>query len=240
MFQLWKQRAWQYMRQHRVVSIIVGHVVVMTVFSVVLLNNAFGIPLFGAFAQSSCASGNQLYTVAAGDTLGSIAARYNTSWESLASYNNIANPNIIYINQHICIPSHTASTSATSSLAASANAVRGLADLFPYGQCTWWASERYYQLHGVFVPWTSNSDAWEWTARASDFHWNISSQPSVGSIIDLQPWVEGAYGLGHVAVVEQVLSNGDVIASNMNWGGSGSQVVDMEFTPGPGVTFIRL
>ena len=237
MSQLWKQRAWQYICQHRVVSIIVGHVVVMTVLSVVLLNNAFGLPLFGAFAQSSCASGSQLYTVASGDTLGGIAARYNTTWESLASYNKIANPNTIYVSQHICIPGHTASTSAALSLA---KAVRGQTDVFPYGQCTWWANERYYQLHGVFVPWTSNADAWEWTARASDFHWNISSQPSVGSIIDLQPWVEGAYGLGHVAVVERVLGGGHVIASNMNWGGSGSQVVDVEFSAGPGVTFISL
>jgi len=50
--------------------------------------------------------------------------------------------------------------------------------------------------------------------------------------------VQGAYGLGHVAVVEQVLSNGHVIASTMNWGVYPWQVTYVQFTPGPGVTFI--
>ena len=55
-----------------------------------------------------------------------------------------------------------------------------------------------------------------------------------------QPWVQGAYGLGHVAVVEQVLNNGDVIASNMNWGAYYWQVTNVKYTPGPGVTFITV
>ena len=80
--------------------------------------------------------------------------------------------------------------------------------------------------------------AWEWTARAYEFGWKVSSTPTVGSIIDLQPWVQGAYGAGHVAVVEKVLSNGHVIASNMSWGADPYAVVDVEFAPGPGVTFI--
>ncbi len=80
--------------------------------------------------------------------------------------------------------------------------------------------------------------AWEWTARAYEFGWKVSSTPTVGSIIDLQPWVQGAYGAGHVAVVEKVLSNGHVIASNMSWGVDPYAVVDVEFAPGPGVTFI--
>jgi surface antigen len=115
----------------------------------------------------------------------------------------------------------------------------GHTNVFPYGQCTWWADQRYYELHGVFVPWTTQSDAWQWTARAYQFGWHVSSSPSVGSIIDLQPWVQGAYGLGHVGVVERILSNGHVIVSNMNWGRYPWQVTYVEFTPGPGVTFIR-
>jgi surface antigen len=60
----------------------------------------------------------------------------------------------------------------------------------------------------------------------------------MGAIIDLQPWVEGAYGLGHVAVVEKILSNGHVIASSMNWGAYYWEVSYIEFAPGPGVAFI--
>ncbi|TMF46736.1 MAG: hypothetical protein E6I32_11265 [Chloroflexi bacterium] len=66
----------------------------------------------------------------------------------------------------------------------------------------------------------------------------MSGKPVVGAIIDLQPGVQGASGLGHVAVVEKILSNGHVIASNMSWGAYPWQVTNVEFTPGPGVTFI--
>jgi surface antigen len=110
--------------------------------------------------------------------------------------------------------------------------------VFPYGSCTWWADQRYFQLHGVFVPWHTQANAWEWTARAYEFGWHVSSKPVVGAIIDLQSGVQGASGLGHVAVVEKILSNGHVIASNMSWGAYPWQVTDVEFTPGPGVTFI--
>jgi surface antigen len=110
---------------------------------------------------------------------------------------------------------------------------------FAYPQCTWWANERYHQLHGVYVPWRTNANAWQWTARAYDFGWHVSLSPSVGSLIDLQPWLQGAYGQGHVGVVEQVLPNRHVIASSTNWGSNPYAVSYTEFAPGRGVTFIR-
>lgn len=175
--------------------------------------------------------------VGSGDTLGAVARRYNTTWQRLASYNRLANPNMIYVAQHICIPGNSSVSHESS---AGRAAVRGTGNPFPYGQCTWWANQRYYQLHGIYVPWTTNSNAWQWTARAHEFHWRVSSSPSVGAIVDLQPWVQGAYMLGHVAVVEKVLNNGNVIASNMNWAPYYWQVTNVQFTPGPGVTFISV
>lgn len=47
---------------------------------------------------------DQLYTVKKGDTLSSIASKYKTSYQVLATYNNIKNPNIIYEGQVIKIP----------------------------------------------------------------------------------------------------------------------------------------
>lgn len=32
-------------------------------------------------------------------------------------------------------------------------------NVFPYGACTWWADQRYYQLHGIFVPWHTQANA---------------------------------------------------------------------------------
>ncbi len=82
------------------------------------------------------------------------------------------------------------------------------------------------------------ANAWQWVARAYQFGWRVSSSPSLGAIVVLQPWVEGAYGLGHVAVVERILKNGHVIASNMSWGGNPLRITDVQFAPGPGVRFV--
>jgi len=225
------QRIWQYILQHRVVSIVVGNVSVAAVLGALLLG-IMGMHIFGAFAQSSCSRGDHAYIVVRGDTLGGIAARYRASWQRLASYNHIANPNLIYINQAVCIPGGQPTTGSGPA------PVRGQGNSFPYGQCTWFANERYHELHNIYVPWTTNANAWAWTARARDFHWHVSSRPAPGDIINLQPWVEGAYGLGHVGVVERVLGNGHVIASNLNWGRYYWRVTDVEFSPGPGVSFI--
>jgi surface antigen len=111
-------------------------------------------------------------------------------------------------------------------------------NVFPQGQCTWWANQRYFQLHGTYVPWRTGADAWQWVARAHEYHWHVSPDPVPGSIIVLQPGVEGAYGLGHVAVVEKLLGKGRVLASTMNWGTAPWKVQYVVYNAGPGVAFI--
>jgi N-acetylmuramoyl-L-alanine amidase len=242
-------------QQYSAVSF-VGKLSVAAMLGVLFVCITLGLNVGSAHAQSRtvCSSGDRTYVVVSGDTLSGIAYRFGTNWGSLASHNHISNPSLIYSNQVICIPSvgtvnsfvHTSTSpknvplntiAAPRSIAAPASPV-GSGNVFPSGQCTWWANQHYFQIHGVFVPWRTQSDAWEWTARAYQFGWHVSSSPTVGSIVDLQPWVQGAYGGGHVAVVERVLSNGHVIASNMNWGAYPWQVTYVEFAPGPGVTFI--
>jgi N-acetylmuramoyl-L-alanine amidase len=222
------QRIWRYLQQHRLASLVLGHVCVLLVLATLFFGSGLGSSILGAFAQSHCASGDQAYVVKSGDTLSKIATRYGTSSQTLATYNHISNPSLIYVNETVCIPGKAVAHGPS----------KGTRNPFPYGQCTWWADQRYYQLHGFYVPWTTQSNAMQWTARATQFSWHVSSQPSPGAIIVLQPWVQGAYGLGHVAVVERVLSNKHVIASNMDWGSHPQQVVDVQFKPASGVTFI--
>lgn len=224
---------WQYLQAHRPVRLILGSAGVLLPLIALLLGNGFGTPLH-AFAQSRCPGGEKTYVVVAGDTLSAIAQRYHTSWQTLASSNHLANANLIYVDETICIPNN-----ATSSKPPAKKGASGTNNPYPYGQCTWWADERYHELHGAYVPWTNiSSDAWQWTQRARTFGWHVSSHPSAGAILNLQPWVQGAYGLGHVAVVERILSNGNVVASSMNWGSTPNQVTTATFTPGPGVTFL--
>lgn len=80
-------------------------------------------PDFDAIAKkmggTSSGSGNsgtsstvaeQSYTVKSGDTLSKIATAYGTTYQKLASYNGIANPNIIHVGQVIKIPASGVTT----------------------------------------------------------------------------------------------------------------------------------
>ena len=52
-----------------------------------------------------------VYTVVSGDTLSGIASRYGTTYQRLAEYNGISNPNLIYPGQQIRIPGSSQSSS---------------------------------------------------------------------------------------------------------------------------------
>lgn len=62
---------------------------------------------------STNTGGETVYTVVSGDTLSKIAAKYGTTYQKLAEYNGIANPNIISVGQKIRIPG-TSSSSASN------------------------------------------------------------------------------------------------------------------------------
>ncbi|HEU5226201.1 MAG TPA: CHAP domain-containing protein [Ktedonobacteraceae bacterium] len=138
------------------------------------------------------------------------------------------------------VPTRSSSVANTGSdlVKKTSHAPVGHVNVFPYGVCTWWADQRYYQLHGFFVPWRTQANAWQWVARAYQFGWHVSKSPAVGDIMVLQPGVQGASPLGHVAVVERVLNNGRVVASSMNWGSRPWAVTTWQFSPGPGVMFV--
>jgi len=109
---------------------------------------------------------------------------------------------------------------------------------FAYGYCTYWANMRYHQLTGYWVPWLGNAYEWKYGAMASG--WIVSSTPRVPSIIVLQPGVQGAGYLGHVAVVERINSDGSVYTSDWNWYANGGWAIlsYVTFTPGSGVSFV--
>ncbi len=73
---------------------------------------AIGGSLLGlsTFAHGSCRSTDRAYRVSWGDNLSSIAARYGTTYGSIARYNGISNPNYIYVSQLLCIPSGRSTT----------------------------------------------------------------------------------------------------------------------------------
>jgi len=207
------------------------------------------------FKQKSPASGDTFYTVQPGDTLSKIAEEYHTTWQVLAQYNQIKNPDRIDPNEEIDIPADQANPVAPKPENAPSppeNAPKpegappstdkvpkhNTSNLFPTGQCTWWANQRYHELTGYYVPWTINSNANQWSDRAREFGWRVSTEPSEKAIIDFQAGVQLASDVGHVAIVEKINSDGSLTTSNMNVLGQPGKVVDLTNHAGPGVTFI--
>lgn len=79
------------------------------------------------------------YTVKSGDTLSSIATRFNTTYQDLARINNIASPYVIYPNQVIKIKgdntvANSTSNSATTYTVQSGDTLSGIAN--KYGMTT--------------------------------------------------------------------------------------------------------
>lgn len=73
----------------------------------------------GTSTKQEVTAAETVYTVKYGDTLSAIAKKYGTTYQKLASYNGISNPNKISAGQKIKIPGNTA-TSTGSNTAASA------------------------------------------------------------------------------------------------------------------------
>lgn len=73
----------------------------------------------GNTTPAANASGDTVYTVVKGDTLSAIAAKYGTTYQKLAEYNGISNPNVISVGQKIKIPGSSSASTNSSTAAAS-------------------------------------------------------------------------------------------------------------------------
>jgi len=93
--------------RRRITGSLVGKFRIGVVLGLLLLVATFILNVPGASAQArtTCSGSDRTYIVVSGDTLSGIGYRYGTSWSALASYNQIVNPNLIYIGQTVCIPS---------------------------------------------------------------------------------------------------------------------------------------
>ena len=74
---------------------------------------------------------------------------------------------------------------------------------FYWGQCTWFAFSMRPDLSGTV--W-GNAANWAYSARVSGD--SVGYYPQVGAIVVFQPYVQGAWGLGHVGYVTAVGNNG--------------------------------
>jgi surface antigen len=105
-----------------------------------------------------------------------------------------------------------------------------------FGVCTWYAWYRHRS-----EPLLKLGMASSWPRNAPAHGLSVGSVPRVGATAVFQPGVQGAGGGGHVGHVEQILSGGWFIISEMNfaWNGGGWGRVDWRYVHvGSGVSFI--
>lgn len=79
---------------------------------------------------------------------------------------------------------------------------------YPWGNCTWYVSNRRAELGRPVPNKLGNAGSWAYSASSRGF--KVDHQPSIGAVI-----VEA--GQGHVAVVERVNPDGSITLSEMNY-----------------------
>lgn len=152
-----------------------------------------------------------LYTVKSSDTIDSIASKYSVDKTRLILYNDLdvsgltPNTSIILPSANLPEnerPGYVAPVVYSFTGSSSSNG-------YAYGNCTWYAYERRLQLG---MPVGGNwGNANTWGIYAANSGYVVNRTPSVGAVlVDTSGW------FGHVAVVEVVKENGDIIISEMN------------------------
>ena len=71
--------------------------------SIIVALSLLGLAVIPAGA-ATCAAGQTPYTVKFGDALFKIGRTYGVAWPDIAAANKLANPNLIYPGQVLCIP----------------------------------------------------------------------------------------------------------------------------------------
>ncbi|TFU61426.1 LysM peptidoglycan-binding domain-containing protein [Jeotgalicoccus nanhaiensis] len=110
---------------------------------------------------------------------------------------------------------------ATPAASAPVTSASNGANYYDWGTCAWYVFEQRSQ-RGLSVG-NMWGDAKNWAAGAQAAGYSVSNSPSVGAIMQAPAYTNGAYGLGHVAIVESVNSDGSIVVSEMQFnGGLGS------------------
>lgn len=162
------------------------------------------------------------YTVEEGDSLSTIAERYNTNWLRLWQKNTqLQNQDVLAVGDVITIPDASEELSERASVSSpepaqgvpAANTVSsptivvssGEPNGYVWGQCTWYVKSRKTNIGGYW----GNAGA-GWLYQAARYGFQTSNTPVPGSI--------GVQG-GHVVIVESVNGDGTVNLSEMNYNG---------------------
>lgn len=163
-----------------------------------------------------------VYTVQAGDTAESLAAKYQANAAQILSYNNaevkglvtgqkiiipdgvkpeVVRPRAVPVSQIAASPSNIGSTFVRR------NTYSMGSNTYSFGYCTFYAKNRRPDMGNYW----GNAANWYYNARAAGYA--AGTAPRVGAVA-WRPW--GGGGAGHVAIVEAVNADGSITVSDMN------------------------
>jgi len=168
-----------------------------------------------------------LYTVKDGDTIEKIAEKYKSEAALITAYNDLE-LNGVTAGLRIVVPggelpeaerpgyvaprlvSNSGGGTVSGSLGYGWGGRAGsVGNRYAFGNCTFYAYERRAALGRPVGSFWGNAKTWAGFAQAQGYA--VNRTPAAGAVlVDTQ----GYYG--HVAVVERVLANGDVVISEMN------------------------
>lgn len=168
-----------------------------------------------------------LYTVAASDSVDTIANRFQANPARITTYNDLEISGIV-AGQQIVVPggvlpaaerpgARPAASSRPSGLLSQIASYRNTSvagNRYDYGYCTWYAFNRRAELGRPVGSFWGNASTWASYARGSGYA--VSRTPSVGAVMQ-DSYSAGGYG--HVAVVESVGADGSISISEMNYAG---------------------
>ncbi|MBC7943611.1 LysM peptidoglycan-binding domain-containing protein [Candidatus Saccharibacteria bacterium] len=174
------------------------------------------------------------YTVKTGDTIQSIAQKYNVDQSRIVLFNDLEVTGLTngakiilprgnlpeterpgYVAPRVATYGYNSTPSSPGSSTGNFfNASAG--NRYAVGYCTWYVYERRAQLGMPIGSFWGDASSWAYSASSAGY--TVNRTPSVGAIM------QNGGGAGHVAIVESVLSNGDVVLSEMNYGGGWNQI----------------
>lgn len=191
-----------------------------------------------------------VYTIKDGDTTSSIAERYKADEKRVIAYNDLERGGLD-TGKKIIVPDGDLPTTERPGYTAPVRTQIAYtvtrygagftgsktwtigygtaANKYAYGNCTAYAYNRRVQLgKGVGAFW---GNAATWAARAQAEGYSVTNRPSVGAIM------QNGGGYGHVAIVEELLPNGDISVSEMNAyvPGGGFNIVSGRIVPAANV-----
>ncbi len=180
-----------------------------------------------------------IYVVKQGDTVDSIASKYQADKNRVVSFNDLelagvsAGMKIIlpgavlpeterpgYVAPR---PTYTGG-GGSYSVISSATARASAGNRYAFGNCTWYAYERRVQLGLPVGSFWGNGAEWDNSARAAGLSVNRTPEPGAIQVM------EG--GAGHVAIVEEVYSDGSIRLSEMNYAGNFNRVTTRTMSAG--------